>query len=511
MELWEIAVSWKTQQKLQRMQEENNETIAMECPVSPGFEGVTRLLLQALGSSSHGTLTALRVMQNFPGSFPWKTITERLCMEVPTLDGSCGSLVMKPALFLLPKLTQRNLFSFLNIAAPLVPSSCSRLFAEAVSLKEGHSDGWLNYLSRQLLSDVQLQSPSSSPNVMEKVKTLCKGLSQYRDEQYRLGWCKQPIVSTPRKRKASCNENELLESDSGHLVKRLCIQELCVDLPNASISQEEQKVIAENQEVERRELPEHMEVRIHRLKEILHGDVDTESWDDSFQADLKELCESCTPEQLHAVFSSLAISNISPQSLLQLCCQLHSISPDLSYAHSSELAKSLFLEQMLFLTTPAPRPIISALSMFCLKYAQSACSTLFGPLLRAENGSVQTDFLCRMVSECLQPEHLPLCISPVLEVPCCEGSISVLHMLLERQVAISRSAFEQLLLLLCHSAEMFSKSVMFSKLLLNIMTRNQSMILPDHLGLLSNALNSNQTFMKKTLQGILNRFRETIT
>ncbi|CAH2254182.1 Hypothetical predicted protein [Pelobates cultripes] len=481
-----------------------------ECPDIAGCEeGGLRLVLQALSSGPQGTLAALRAMQRVPGPIPWKNMTDRLCMEVPIL-GPNGDLIMKPSLLLLPKQSQRNLFSFLNVAAHLVPSSCLRSLAEAILLNKNSSDEWLQYLSGCLLRDKEMQISTSSPQVAEQLQFLCKGLCQNRDQYSKLGWFKQNFTSSRHKRKVHCIEDSFLDGDDRPHNKKVCTEELCVTLSNPYISQEEQKVVTEEPEMERQELPEYVKAQIPKLKEILHGDLDTESSNDSFQADLKDLCESCSPEQLQSIFSQLSISQISPQSLLKLCCILHSITPDLSYAHSSALARSLFLEQALSLTAPAPRPILAALSMFCMKYAQAACCILIGPLvLQADTGSVHTDFLGRMVSECLPVEHLPQCFGPVLKIPFCEGSVNVLHMLLEKQVTISRSDFELLLLSMCNAAEMFSKSVMFSKLLLNIMNRNQSMILPSHIGLLANAVNANQTFMKKSLEVVLKKLRDT--
>ncbi|XP_053313835.1 Fanconi anemia group E protein [Spea bombifrons] len=484
----------------------------MDCSFVTESQGAIRLLLHALGSGPNGSMAALQVIHNFLGRFPWWNLTEMLCRQEPVLEGPNRSLTLKPALIHLPILSQRNFFNFLNFATSQVPTSCVRLLANAIILMGDCSDAWLHSLSRQLFAETEMLTPSVNQRVMESLHVFCKELKQHTDGHTKLGWYKQSCITAQRKRKASCSEEMLLEGERGHSVKRTCTQELYVDLPRLSFPQEEQRVLTQDEEVVTEGLPEHLKFLIPRMKEILHGDLDTESWDDSFQADLKKICESCSPVQLQTVFTSLKISQISPQSIMRLCSHLLTLSPDLSYAQSSALAKSIFLEKVLFLTAPAPRPILAALSMFCTKYAQSVCSTLIGPLLlQAENGSVHTDFLCRMMSECFQLEHLPLCFRPVLDVPCSEGSICVLHVLLERQVIMSPSDFELLLLWMCPVAEKFSRSVILSKLLLNIMSQHQSQILSPHLELLTTAVTANQTFLKKSLQGALNRLRETVT
>uniref|UniRef100_A0A8C5M5J0 Fanconi Anaemia group E protein C-terminal domain-containing protein n=1 Tax=Leptobrachium leishanense TaxID=445787 RepID=A0A8C5M5J0_9ANUR len=437
----------------------------MESSHFMGHERGLRLLLQALDSGSHGTLAALRVMQNIPGPFPWRSITEWLCREIPTLNGPAAILTMKPALFCLPKQSQRNLYSFFNLFSHLLPSSCVGLLSHTVLTNEGYSDVWLNSLARKLLGDTEIHF--SKPKVMEELQMCCKGLSPNANDYSKLGWCKKPDIVIPRKRKVCCDEDTFMDQDFGPSVKRTCTEDRSVTLPKNSISQEN-KNKTDYHASETQELTKQMKARILRLKEILHADLDAEAWDDSFKTDLKEVWKSSSPEQLQNIFSSLSISQISPQSLYQLCCLLNSVSPDLSYAHSSALAKSLFLEQALSLTAPAPRPFLAALSMFCMKYAQSACSTLIGPLvLQAATGSVYTDFLYRVLFECLPLEHLPQCLRPVLEVPLCEGTVNILHMLLEKQ------------------------------------------ILPSDIELLTNVVNANQTFMKKSLLVVLNKIRET--
>ncbi|OCT94592.1 hypothetical protein XELAEV_18012273mg [Xenopus laevis] len=79
------------------------------------------------------------------------------------------------------------------------------------------------------------------------------------------------------------------------------------------------------------------------------------------------------------------------------------------------------------------------------------------------------------------------------------------------KAVISCSEFELLLISLCQSADNLSKSVLFSKLLMAIMRKNQSLILPSHLVLLSNAIHCNQTFLKKSLQGAFKRLQQNIT
>ncbi|KAM4795278.1 Fanconi anemia group E protein [Rhinophrynus dorsalis] len=483
----------------------------MECSSVITCEGGTRLLLQALNSGPQGTLAAVRVSQNFPGPYLWKSLTETLCMKVPTSDMTDGKLTLKPALLLLPLQTQRNLLSFLQCMTSQVPPLCARQLADAVSAQECSSDGWLGTLSRLLITNSEIQTPPSSPWVMEKIKFICSELYQTENEHHKLGWLRQPCATMSLKRKELCESEDLEKEEDGPDMKRVCSKGLNIDSQSLDTCVEEQEVKASDKDGMSQELPKNIKLCIPRLRELLHEDMESESWGDAVQENLKELCESCNPEQLQSLLSSLETAQLSPESFLQLCCQLHSLSPDLSYSHSLAVASSLFKEQALSLTSPAPRPLIAALSMFCMKYARSACNTLIGPLLlQAETGSVYTDFLCRMVSECLQPEQLCLCFGPVLEVPLCEGSLSVLHTLLERQVVMSHSEFEHLLLSLCTSAENFSKSMIFSKLLLTIMSRNQSLVLPIHIAPLTNALNSNQTFLKKSLQAALKKVQENI-
>ncbi|XP_040193734.1 Fanconi anemia group E protein [Rana temporaria] len=462
------------------------------------------LLLQALSNDQNGFLAAHRVLQCFPGPFPWISTMENLCMKVPTVDESTGEMIIKPKLALLPLQTQRNLFRLLDLMYSRLPAPAIQLWLQTISVENDFSDAWLLYMRQHFLTGSSIQTPLQSPEVAQSLYILCKQLNQTPHGHFKLGWYKNRFVSMEDEQTMDFESGPQIEDKETYRVND-DTNKLFMDSQPLSSLQESHTEAPEEMAV----LPASIEAHVPKLKQFLYLNMESESLDHEFLAELNKLFDLCSPLQLETLFSNVGIVQLSLKCLFQLCVHLDTVSPDISYAHAKSLAKSLFLDRVLSLTSPASRTLTAALSMFCNKYAYSACSSLIGPILiQAEPGTVYADFLCRMVSECVQPHQLHLCFSPILDSSCTEVAIIILHLLIDKKDKFCQSEFDPLLNYLCEAAEKFSKSVTFSKLLLVLLTSKPNLIQLAHLGPLTSALNSNQTFMKKSLQNALRKVAE---
>ncbi|XP_073526749.1 Fanconi anemia group E protein [Phyllobates terribilis] len=480
------------------------------------YDRVGRLLLQALGTGSHGLLAAHRVLQLCPGPFPWNSILENLCMNVPCQDGLTGKLILKPKLFQLPIQLQRNFFSLLNFIFYYLPTPCIQLVAKMVRKEKNISDEWLLYHTHQFLQNSDHETCIHRTQVMGKLQILCQGLGQSGAELPKLGryhqiWCSSPADCSMMQHKSDTP----LEDQRGQILN-ICREELCTNSqshkPDDVGKLEEEAAPTDTEEDSSIAWIASTQGKAHisNLKQIVYLEIDTETMDHEYLLKLKNICDACTPLQLQTLFSSVGVTQISPKCLFQLCTYLDYISPDLSYAHAESLASIFFLEQVLSLSAPASRTLTAALTMFCRKYAGPACNTLISPLLaKAETGSAYADFLCRMISECLESHELHLCFDSIFKIPCSEVSVSVLHMLVDKKETLNQSEFDLLLNHICHAAENLSKSKPFSKFLLVLLTSKKNLVEPYHIGLLTNSLNFNQTFLKKSLQNALRKVQES--
>ncbi|XP_071993283.1 Fanconi anemia group E protein isoform X2 [Engystomops pustulosus] len=421
---------------------------------------VGHLFLQALGAGSNGVLAAYRLIQTYPGPFPWNRLLENLCMKVPSQDVLTGKLILKPKLFQLPIQLQRNLFSFLNCVCHILPTPCIQLLIETVRIECCISDDWLLYLTDQFLKNSDHETHVQRTQVMQRLQNLFQGWNETGAEQSKLGQYKKHWPSSLKDCGMHSERETPLENETGSTY------EVCT-IPQSIDSVEELKSDEASAPKEAEDVPVFIKGHILILRKKMHLEMDSEALDQEYLLNLQYLCSACNPLQLQTVFSSIGVLQISPKCLFQLCTHLDSISPDLSYAHAESLASIFFIEQVLSLSTPASRTLIAALTVFCRKYARPACNTLLSPLLdKAETGSVYADFLFRMISECLESHELHLCFDPIFKVSCTEVSVGVLHLLINKKVQ------------------------------------------PFHIGFLSNALNSNQTFMKKSLQNALKKLQE---
>ncbi|XP_075706733.1 Fanconi anemia group E protein [Rhinoderma darwinii] len=470
---------------------------------------VSRLFLKALGSGSHGSLEAYKILQYFPGPFPWSRIIERLCIKVPIQDVYTWKLILKPKLFQLPITFQRNLFSILNFIFPLLPSPCIQLLAEAIRLQWYFSDDWLLFLTHEFIENIRREAWVQRSQVVQRLQILCKDSNPTVDEQPKLCRYKQ-LWDSLRSDCRMQRERETSVENERRSTLSVCSEVLCTTSKSNNFA-EELNTEEKGTTKEREEVPASIKDHISNLKQIIYLELDSETLDKEYLSKLQNICYNCNPLQLQTVFLSAGVTRISPKYLFQLCMHLDSITPDLSYAHAESLASIFFLEQVLSLSAPASRTVTAALTVFCRKYAWPACNTLIVPVLaKAVTEYVDADFLCRMISECLGYHELHLCFEPIFKIPCSEVSVRVLHVLVDKKEKLSQSEFDRMVNHLGHAAENFSKSMAFSKLLLVLMTSNMNLIQPCHIGLLTYSLQSNKTFMKKSLGNALKKVQESL-
>ncbi|XP_044142812.1 Fanconi anemia group E protein [Bufo gargarizans] len=474
---------------------------------SPPCDRAGRLFLQALGSGPHGVLAAYRVVHMFSAQFPWDRMLEDLCMAAPAPDGPTTRLVLKPRLFQLPIQLQRNFFSLLPSVSHLLPAPCLQLLAETVRAEPHPSDEWLLRLTRQLSSHPETcvqRAPAT-----DRLQPLLRGVRQTAAQQSTLGPYRPPWDSPPTACRGQCESGAPPEAAIGPTVSISPQSHHSEDELEAVAPPPEMEAVAPPPETE--DAPASISSIIAHLKQSMHLETDPETLDQEYVSQLRHLCEVCNPLQLRTVLSSVGVAQMSPKSLYHLCSHLDLISPALSYGHAEALADLLFLGQVLLLSAPASRTLTAALTVFCRKYARPACHVLIGSLLAtAGTGSVHADFLCRMVSECLESHELHLCFEPIFRSPCSEASVRVLHMLVEKKETLNQSEFDFLLGHLGHAAEDFSKSMTFSKFLLVLLTSKKNLVQLSHIELMTNVINSNQTFMKKSLQNALHRVQESL-
>ncbi|XP_069489568.1 Fanconi anemia group E protein isoform X3 [Ambystoma mexicanum] len=520
------------------------------------FDKPSRLLLHALMSGPSGSLTASRTLQRIQSRqgpeqqpFSWLRLVDTLCRDEPSLEGPEKRLTLKPLLLLLPLLCQRNFLRLLHLAHPPAPSACLHKVIKALDLG-ANLDPWISSLKALLLRDLEGKSTSPPHNPLtdqcrQRLRDLCRGITSEGEgrpeSESRLGWYRDswhkdqcqatdkalgPESQYSRKRKNPDTDTEspALCLEEGQLSKksRLAVEEMDIDLygeskleaftdSDATMEEDksatvksalhigqhrtgsEESPASQNQTVNlhqpaqepdhARELPESIKSKVLKLKELLQ-----------------------TEPELDHMCLLLHVPELSEQALLQFCTKLQPLCPDLSYSNAAILSKHLFLNRVLLLTEPASRLLLTALTLFCSKYAQATCGALIGPLLQTpDQGPVLVDLLCRIIEECLEPDHLILVVSEVLEVPWSEDILTVLHSMLARGVELPPVQFDLLIRKLNHWAPEFIKSMKFAKLMLNVFTKYQSYVLPSHHKSLSSTLALNETFLKKSLQAALKR------
>uniref|UniRef100_A0A8D0H8M2 FA complementation group E n=1 Tax=Sphenodon punctatus TaxID=8508 RepID=A0A8D0H8M2_SPHPU len=539
----------------------------MEAPWLWRFDKPSRLLLHTLMSRPCGTLAALRALQRTqstgePGQgFRWEIFSKTLCTQEPVLEGPEKTLALKPLLLLLPLVCQRNLFSLLHVVQSSVPKDCLSCLLQA-SRQDPHPDLWVHALGDLLQRRLQKKSCLSpvplSNGCQQQLRGLCqKIVSSGHDKsssERKLNWFVDewpgtdlgPVEDThdsasqARKRKKTAEElqdpererqrkrsrleeeesevdpavgcapwketnsdsigNELTVAVSGNET----VQSQTTDVNQSSLQVEVVEVDDVNESCQRdtsAKVPDFIKLHVPRLKNLLEMELDQS--DGTAPPELQVLNE-CTPGQLEGLCSLLQLSACPEHTTLQFCTCLLLLSPDLSYSNAAVLTGELFLQRILSLTKPASSSLVTALTLFCSKYARPVCCILFPPVLQASGkGPERTKLLCTLIEECLEPEYVRLVFSQVLEIPWSEELLTVVHSLLGRQLELPPELFNRLVLNLCQLAQELTKSMNYAKLVLTLLNKYRSSITSTHLSSLSCVLELNNTILKKSLQAAL--------
>ncbi|XP_062041988.1 Fanconi anemia group E protein isoform X2 [Lepus europaeus] len=253
------------------------------------------------------------------------------------------------------------------------------------------------------------------------------------------------------------------------------------------------------------ELPKAVQDQVPRLQQLLKtSGKGLEGFEDAPPIEL-QLLHECSPDQVDLLCAQLQLPQLSDTGVLQLCTWLLALSPDLSLSNATVLTRSLFLGRILSLTSSASRLLTAALTAFCAKYTYPFCRALLGPVLQASGtGVAQTELLCCLVKDkSLEPATRVLMLEQILDLPWKEETFLVLQSLLEQQVAMTPEKFSVLMEKLCKEGLAAPASMACAKLMLTVMTKYQASITETQKLGLATALESNTTFLRKSLQAAL--------
>ncbi|XP_008261041.1 Fanconi anemia group E protein isoform X2 [Oryctolagus cuniculus] len=504
------------------------------------LEAPARLLLQALQAGPEGArrgLGVLRALRRRGGEpFCWGGFLEALCREEPVVQGPDGRLELKPLLLRLPQLCQRNLMTLLMAVRPSLPES-GLLSVLQIARQDCVSDpdAWLQALGELLRRDVGVgasgQAPSPlSDSCQKQLQGLCGRLGhggrrltlpqapdpkekeeeEDRDSQQRGKRRKEPEEEpatsdgekAPKRLRYSEREEEEdkeeEEEEGGSEHESL---ESLADGGVVALVESHPVVGAESGEAGRSTEDARGPALSLELPKAVQG---LEGFEDAPPVEL-QLLHECSPDQVDLLCAQLQLPQLSDTGVLQLCTWLLALSPDLSLSNATVLTRSLFLGRILSLTSSASRLLTAALTAFCAKYTYPFCRALLGPVLQASGtGLAQTELLCCLVKDkSLEPATRVLMLEQILDLPWKEETFLVLQSLLEQQVAMTPEKFSVLMEKLCKEGLAAPASMACAKLMLTVMTKYQASITETQKLGLATALESNTTFLRKSLQAAL--------
>ncbi|KAL2103328.1 hypothetical protein ACEWY4_000196 [Coilia grayii] len=496
------------------------------------FDTRSRLLLQALLLRSNGVSKALKMFNRLRTSvcnFSVRDILDRLCQQEPCVDSETQGLTTKPLVCLFPASFKWSLLSFLHLVHTVLPKDCTLSLLDCLG-QEWAVAPWTAALVGQLHKDLRqgIIKEILSPQCRQNVKELCE---EFRGTGRTGGWStyftkpETSLLDTtsssqPQKRKSENLEWYSDPSDEGKQSKRMKME--------LSYSAELEDTAGQGSPAEKSPppqdlppvdddvvvpllpplnsksvvLPEHIKAAVPLIKELLETEME---WDQSTVATLGVLNE-CDPSQVDVLWGLLQLSEAPEQTLPQFCSCLLAVSPDLSHSVAAALIRNLLLTKVLSLCEPASRWLSSAVSSVCARYPRPMCQELIKPVLEGgQAGTVQIELICRLIEDSLEPQYRLLVFGMTLNLSWNETILIVIHSLLDTRLDLTDEFFTRFTNQLSSQSPDFVKSMKFAKMLLTILTKYQSHVKGECRHTLSCCLDSNETFLKKSLQAALKR------
>ncbi|ETE73252.1 Fanconi anemia group E protein, partial [Ophiophagus hannah] len=355
------------------------------------FDNSSRLLLCTLMSGQWGAMAAFRTLQRSLSvekgrqHFNWQIFTEKLCSQEPVLEEPNKTLTTKPILMLLPVLCQRNLFSLLLIVQSTVPKDCLSCLLQA-SRKDPNPDLWVQRLRDLLQAGMEERSFLApvllSSTCQQQLKHLCQKIVTHTNSnanlERKLNWlvkpenpCLVPAGNTfqsgsqiRKKRKAS-EESLSLEEENRRKRSQL---EINLETEASQPQPELQDVGTESTKNELA-LDTFGKEDVHCLSSVSQfsfkeDEVEKRIVGQSSKHDTAtevpghmkcsngtappelQILNECTPDQLEDLCSLLKLSECPETELLQFCCWIVALSPELGYKKAAILAEKLFLPRV---------------------------------------------------------------------------------------------------------------------------------------------------------------------
>ncbi|PWA30964.1 hypothetical protein CCH79_00010726 [Gambusia affinis] len=480
------------------------------------FDGQSRLLLTTLMSGVSGAKAALTVFQKQQRANSDSTLTNfilTLCRDEIASSAEALTLSFK-----------QNLLIFLYLVNSAIPGPTVRLLLRCLA-QDSNPNPWVRALGRQLERKLEMnfKDPLYSEQCRQKLKQLSENLggsseaggwaecfnSQQEESE---SYCGLDLLEhgTQRKRRASFDAD--VDADGEEAVqesKRLKMDmhaEEPEDAEDEEVRMDTQGGSASAAETPADRppdgLPEHFRGSVLHMKELLESQAE---WDQSASEVFKVLNE-CNPTQVEVLCETLNFPILPEHTLPKLCNSILSLSPDLSYSTAASLIRSILLQKVSSLSEPASRCLVTAVTSLCSRYPRPMCHAVIEPVLEDRNiGPPQTELLNRLIESCLDSHYRLLMLQMTFRIPWSEAVLSIIHSLLDSKLLLNEEAFTQLTEELISQGPHFTKSVKFAKMMLTILTKYSSHVTAAQKRCLTSCLNSNETFLKKSLQASLKR------
>ncbi|XP_001632761.2 uncharacterized protein LOC5512430 [Nematostella vectensis] len=220
-------------------------------------------------------------------------------------------------------------------------------------------------------------------------------------------------------------------------------------------------------------------------------------------------------DKLETICRYAYIECINEQVFCILCQMFLSLPSEPSFANTCTFARCCILPQLRQLNQAASRILITAVISFAKKNPKPLCEAVFAPLIKDPSfNTFQAETICRILKDAfcsVSSQHLLSFIvkegAPNTKYNWSEEILTVIQAILESKPVFEEGLYSSFLQTLDNQSARFSKSLKFSKMLLEVINKNKQLA-AGHRQLLLGITERCETFLKKALITAVKKLKE---
>lgn len=268
----------------------------------------------------------------------------------------------------------------------------------------------------------------------------------------------------------------------------------------------EEQLLAQ-EEVDDDLISDNTKQQINELKVLLNG-VQSNTPDTSkIMKLIGNIFSNINPQQVAYVCDCLELDKLDEVTFHSTFCQLilH-VTPPISFLIGLNLIQQLLYPQVIDLKSPASRLLTFTILEWTKILPKVVIEGVIASCIKENHlGKFQVSLIVQVIKDSLADNQATLCLRECLQELDIieERHFLILQTIMEKNVQFEEDCWGVLLAKLLSSCEQHRKNILFTKLLLTLLTKQECQVQPHNLNILSEIVNRIETFLKKPAEKAL--------